>query len=99
MLEHSPERFEIDAIRLIEVEIFVAGAYKDPSLAECFGPICQHGPEAGCFLHDTVGKDEPGHRGGEGHLAELDADLCVDGTEAVDARSLEVNLVKPCGRE
>jgi hypothetical protein len=29
----------------------------------------------------------------------LHADLCIDGTEAVDAGSLEVNLVKPRSRE
>ena len=99
MLEHSAKRFEIDTIRLIEVEIFVAGAHENPSLAESFSAISQYGPKARSFLHHSIGKDEPGHGGRERHLAELDADLCIDGAEAVNARSLEVNLVEFCSRE
>src|SRR5450631_436682 len=99
MLEHCAKRFEIDAIRLIEVEIFVTCAYENPSLAESFGTIREHGSEAGGFLHHAVGKDESGNGRRQRHLAELHADLRVDGAEAVDAGSLEVNLVKHRGRE
>src|ERR1700678_1435464 len=73
MLENSAKRSEIDTIRLIEVEIFVAGAHKNPSLAESFSPICQHRPKARGFLHHSIGKDEAGHGGCERTLAELDA--------------------------
>src|ERR1700678_1667769 len=62
MLENSAKRSEIDTIRLIEVEIFVAGAHKNPSLAESFSPISQYGPKARGFLTNSIGKDESGDR-------------------------------------
>jgi hypothetical protein len=99
MLENSAKRSEIDTIRLIEVEIFVASPHENPSLAESFRAISQYGPKARGFLHHSIGKDESGHGGCERHLAELDADFCIDGAEAVNARGLEVNFVEFCSRE
>src|ERR1700733_2877751 len=61
MLEHCAKRFEIDAVCSIEVEIFVTRAYKNLPFAESFSAIRQYGSEARGFLHDSIGKDEPGN--------------------------------------
>ena len=99
MLENSAKRSEIDTIRFIEVEIFVTRANEKPSLAESFRAIGENGSKAGGFLHDSIGKDESGNGRRQRHLAELHADLCIDGAKAVDAGSLEVNLVELRSRE
>ena len=99
MLENSAKRSEIDTVRFIEIEIFVTRAHENPSLAESFRAISEHGSEARGFLHDSIGKDESGNGRRQRHLAELHADLCIDGTEVIDAGSLEVNFVEHRSRE